>query len=94
MSKYGWVIMKDHIGDNSENGTMGPEGVKFTKEFIKQKGKRFRMFDDDGELYYEGYCYSEEPGSEDEFGPLDDFGEPNAGCTEIKYFENGKWETL
>jgi len=32
--------------------------------------------------------------SEAAFGPLDDFGEPNAGCTSIEYWEAGVWSML
>ena len=47
--------------------------------------ERFRLLDDDGEIYYEGFLIG------DEFAPLDDFGEPNAGCTSIQVQENGAW---
>jgi len=26
--------------------------------------------------------------------PLEDFGLPNAGCTEIRLFEEGRWVTI
>ncbi len=29
-----------------------------------------------------------------DFQPLDDFGRPNAGCTEIQYLENGLWRSI
>jgi hypothetical protein len=50
---------------------------------------KFQMFDDDGYLYFSGEC------SEEEFDPLDDYGEA-FGCTEIKYFneKTQKYETL
>jgi len=38
----------------------------------------------DSELYYEGYLVGG-----DDFEPLDDFGMPDAGATEIRY--NGEW---
>jgi hypothetical protein len=58
----------------------------------------FKMYDDDGELYYTG-VFLGDPDSEDGFGPLEDFGTPNAGAVEICYYKgkvNGKeiWETL
>ena len=53
---------------------------------------KFRLHDDDGELYYEGLA--DDPNSEDAFGPLDDFGKGSAGCTDIYYLRNGKWESL
>lgn len=53
---------------------------------------KFRMLDDDGEVYYLGQ--SNDADSEAAFAPLDDYGMPNAGCTEIQYLRNGRWETL
>jgi len=47
---------------------------------------RFRMYDDDRVLYYEGYLVGD-----DWFAPLDDFGGPNAGCAGIKVLEDGQW---
>ena len=53
------------------------------------EAKRFRLCDDDGNVYYEGSLVGG-----DEFAPMDDFGEPNAGATTTQIFENGKWEVL
>ena len=39
----------------------------------------FEMFDDDGNLMCSGLA------SEEDFGPLDDYGTPNWGCTYIKF---------
>lgn len=87
---YGWVITRDYIDEDQAVGTMGPRGCTFTKEDIAINGKKFRMYDDDNELYYEGYLV----GICDGFEPLDDYGTPNAGCTYIQYEENGEWVTL
>lgn len=58
----------------------------------------FRIYDDDRELYYTGVRTGrgDPDGSEEGFEPLDDYGTPNAGATEIRYFkpETGEWETL
>jgi hypothetical protein len=58
----------------------------------------FRMYDDDRELYYTGVRtgQGDDHGSEEGFEPLDDYGTPNAGATEIRYYkpETGEWETL
>jgi hypothetical protein len=48
----------------------------------------FRLYDDDGELYYEGLSVQNES-----FEPLDEE-QPNSGVTEIHYLNNGKWEQL
>jgi hypothetical protein len=49
------------------------------------------------ELYgvvYEGVLY--DPEEEWPFGPLDDYGRPNYGCTDIQHFneKTGKWEDI
>lgn len=123
MSKYAWMITKDYLaeptdeisGFKSEVGLIGPSDAS-DLQMNKLKaglGYRFRMYDDDGELYYEGrIVFAPEleagevshrmvamtPGEpeisiccaglpEEAFGPLDDFGKGNAGCTTIKYFD-------
>ena len=48
----------------------------------------FRLFDADGKLYFEGLSIQKYS-----FDPLDDE-MVNSGCTEIKYYNNGVWETL
>lgn len=84
---YGWIITHDYTEfDESDVGVMGPRDVKFTKAQIL-KGKAFKMKDDDGNIVYRGRI----TGKGDGFEPLDDFGTANAGCTEIWYFEHGKW---
>lgn len=59
-----------------------PADVEFTQ--------KFRLFDDDGELYYEGVATARV-----DFAPLD-WAENDAGCTEIQYKnpKTGAWETL
>jgi hypothetical protein len=58
--------------------------------------ERFRMFDDDGELYYVGrLLWQPEDDDEDaELAPLYDYGSPNAGCTEIKIKRGDKWVSI
>ena len=93
MSVYHWIITTDHIDGGRSKGIRGPRGSRATVEDITAKGQPFRMHDDDGELYYEGVYLG--PDDESMFGPLDDFGTPNAGCTSIQ-FKNarGAWEKL
>lgn len=103
-AKYGWIIDKDLIADTSEpaetnlnaTGLTGPRDIspEITARLKAGEGRKFRMKDDDGELYYEGRIVSEEEGTEDDFGPLDDFGRPNAGCTSIEYYTDKGWECL
>lgn len=90
---YCWTITVDHIRDPKARpgtnanavGLVGPRGAKLSHEEIVKHpdAQRFEMYDDDTELYYEGYLVGG-----DGFEPLDDFGEPNAGATEIWY--NGR----
>jgi hypothetical protein len=96
MSRYAWIITRDHIADvtieagtNSDAaGVTGPHNQ--VAELKSGEGKAFRMLDDDGNLYYTGRIIGNHSG----FEPLEDFGTPNAGCTEIRYLNNHKWETL
>jgi hypothetical protein len=88
-----WIIDNDHLADlnarapsNNAKGMRGPYGYSGDGTELTCA---FKMFDDDGELYYEGR--SKEIG----FEPLDDFGMPNAGCTYIQYKnKEGVWEAI
>jgi len=103
-SKYGWIITKDHLAEDmgsidfpprDDTNVLGPRDItpRLRRDLLSpEKCENFRMYDDDGELYYEGRITGDYEG----FEPLDDFGTPNAGCTHIKY--PGKapdsWEVL
>lgn len=91
--KTEWVITRSYpaAGDGGAVGVVGPRGAALTERQIAghPDAKRFRLFDDDGTLYYEGFLVGD-----DEFAPLDDFGEPNAGCTGEQVLEDGEWKWL
>lgn len=99
---YGWIVDHDHLADEfpdlrSEVGVMGPSDIpdELVTRLNRGQGVRWRMFDDDGELYYTGRLVTLDGTDEPGFGPLDDFGTGNAGCTRIDYhIGNGRWETL
>jgi hypothetical protein len=107
MSKYAWIITRDclhdaspefyaGIGCSNRAGTVGPRNA--TPEQIAAlksgKGETFKMYDDDGDLYYTGRFLGDSR-SEDALGPLDDFGSPDAGCTEIRFARaGGVWESI
>lgn len=103
---YGWIITKDHLyrpssSDKDEAGTMGPSWIseELKAQLLAGEGREFRMYDDDNELYYTGKILtpeSPEGGGDEDFGPLDDFGRPNAGATEIRYYDErkGRWLAL
>lgn len=82
MKKYAWIITEDKIF-GEDVGIKGPRLIdtKLEKLLKAGEGTEFKLFDDDGELYYEGLIVGDYTGLE----PLDDFGLPNAGCTEIAY---------
>ena len=94
---YGWRITKDFLDDTPTRPNtlaVGPQGMgnDILGRLLGGEGKKFRMLDGDGIVYFEGLFIGDE--NTDEFEPLDDYGTPDSGCTDIQYFENGKWETL
>lgn len=85
-AKYRWMITKDHVF-NPEcdwHSRIGIEGPHNPYEGFENRST-FKMYDDDGELYYEGVIFGKYDGDE----PLYDFGMPNSGCTKIRL--NGIW---
>lgn len=73
-------------------GIVGPRTCTLTAEQIinHPNARRFKMRDDDGEVYYEGYYIP----NDNEFEPLDAFGTPNAGCTSMEYWDGQNWILL
>lgn len=102
-ANYGWIITRDLLsekyGDGPVNvGVQGPRNSPFPGDHFSRKSirfKKFRLLDDDGEVYYEGLIDRLDHDDDDcLFGPLDDFGGPNDGCSTIQYKNGRKWETL
>jgi hypothetical protein len=105
-SSYGWVITVDKnadelepVGTNSNaKGMMGPSNIPEDLRLRLEQGEgiTFKMYDDDGNLYYIGRIITNGENDEQLFAPLDDFGMPNAGATEIKYKSatTNEWETI
>ncbi|MDJ0463081.1 hypothetical protein [Streptomyces sp. H27-C3] len=99
---YGWAIDIEHdpMEGRDEKGTTGPSNItlEMAERLRKGEGRTFRMYDDDGVLNYTGRIVTAEDdeGGEVDFAPLDDFGKPNAGCTEIHYFNTAtqEWREL
>ena len=99
---YGWIITDDKITDGKAKpgtcdnavGVIGPHGVDtdIINRLKNGEGEKFRMYDDDKEHYYSGRIIQSKHTSG--FEPMEDFGAANAGCTEIRYFENHKWTQL
>jgi hypothetical protein len=82
---YNWTITEDKLDAGQRIGLVGPRAATLSHEEIKNHPDRqhFKMHDDDGEHDYSGFIVH--GGRSDGFEPLDDFGAPNAGCTEISY---------
>lgn len=86
-SSYNWQITRDYVGSGAKTGMTGPSN----KSRHTANETAFKMFDDDGALYYVGTLWGDFEG----FEPLDDFGTPHAGCTEIQLRDaNGVFRTL
>lgn len=92
--------------DRNEAGTCGPgsapDDLLTAVEWLGARHTtdrgicvaEFRMYDDDGILYYSGWlAYRPEAEGEEHVitGPLVDFGAPNAGCTAIEYPGHPDW---
>lgn len=82
-----WWIDKDIIdGTNKEiHSWPSPE---HTLENKANCVHRFRLLDDDDEIYFYGWS-----SNSSSFAPLDEWG-VSYGCTSIEYMENDKWEVL
>lgn len=91
MSTYSWKITRDFLADDSAASIIGPRNSTFDWDANPDAGEEFRMYDDDGELYYQGRITGQFEG----FEPLDDFGTPHAVCTRIDYKSpSGEWVAL
>ena len=113
LMRYAWMIDTDHIPDPTApegsylnaKGLTGPRDAPddLLARLAKGEGRAWKIYDDDGELYYAGRIVFADPDAEngdgltlpeEAFGPLWDFGEGNAGATEIRYRTGGEWRTL
>lgn len=96
-TKAAWVIMHDHIEEEGMVNIVGPHNAdkKHLDDQIKaDKTIHFRMYDDDGLMYYEGEmtkeCFEHRPEA-----PLEDYGTPNAGAVRLDVKTDTKgWEVL
>jgi hypothetical protein len=84
-----WTITNDLVDDGKKVGT---SSCNFDEAKAALLSHRFRLLDDDAEVYYEGL--SDDCDSQGAFAPLDDFGQGYAGCTQIHYFDRHTWKQL
>lgn len=83
-------------------GLIGPGNASDADEARLKAGEgiKFRLLDDDGNVYYHGRRLEtsdadEDYDSEPELAPLDCFGRPNAGAvTQQEKNSEGKWESI
>lgn len=99
---YAWTIDTDHLyEDETDRNAVGVTGPSDAPADLLAKlgageGYVFKIYDDDNELYYTGRLvfYPEEdghPSNEAVAGPLDDYGTPNDGATEVRYPGKPMW---
>ena len=92
-----WRVHSDHL-EGKEVSVSNVNIVDFSATVAHGSPMDFKMYDDDGELYYTGQMVcldgSDPFCSLDIFAPLDDYGRPNAGCTELRVFREGTWVVI
>lgn len=102
-------LMAEAYSDQNHTGTWGNfYGTCLIRDGkvkgVTQKGEsvcpdvpmpvKFRITDDDGEVYYHGEMTAELADSYDVLRPLDDFATPNDGATTMEFMKDGKWEAI
>lgn len=85
-----WIIEYDHL-DECEVRVVS---VNYLEKNDAELTQKFRIYDDDGVLYYSGRMHPDDQTEQAAFAPLDAYGTPNAGATEMRLWANGKWVTL
>jgi hypothetical protein len=80
-----WIITADHVEDDKRH--MGHCSFGWLDSL--DAPHEFQIYDDDGNLYYEGKA------TEIDTMPLDDFAGPNAGATDIRFKNaDGEFESI
>lgn len=104
-----WIITKDYLYEEEVKECLELGEAVWSKSSVGVQSKlwkawneahptapryAFKMYDDDGMLYYAGLCTSCDDNKA--FDPLNDYGTPNAGAVRIDYFDKKtkKWEVL
>ncbi len=89
---YAWRITRGDFGKGHWMWVDPGVEVESPDEIDWSGATKFRMLDDDEEVY----SYGDYLGPDDEtlFAPLDDYGTPALGATAIDLKEDGKWVRL
>jgi len=90
---FKWMITKDIINA----GRLNKKSFNFPDSEITNLTNKFKLYDDDDNLYFEGIAQElgDDDDPEDEFNPLD-WAMNDCGCTYIKYYnkKTKAWDTL
>ena len=92
-----WIITEDLIESSTDSAvnTTGPRDARDEDIAALKAGAGFAfvMKDDDGIPYYKGRAmWDEDDVEEGAYGPLGDFGGPNAGCVSITYPDHHEFD--
>ena len=91
-----WVITKDHTEKQGDKASLVGKIYTTEDEHLNiNKTEKFRLYDGDNHLYYEGFAFIDEAHDETGFEPLD-WGTAYAGCTHIEYWNEKHrcWDVL
>ena len=107
MAKYACIIdvylQFDEDNEDEFPSSVGTCGPSRAPESLLERlrtsgdGQVFRMLFDESDVCYVGRFLSTSASTDlgcEAFGPLDDFGGPNIGCTMIEYLQDGEWVEL
>ena len=91
-----WLLTYDFLEDQSirifSPGASKEDQHELRLCVLEGAGDKFRLFDGDNELYFEG-VFLGDPNSQEAFAPLDHCQELY-GCVEIQYLKDDEWEVL
>ena len=93
MSDYAWIVTRDCL-EEKDIKILGGSDItdEQEKRLVAGEGEKFIMRDCDNIDYYKGRIIGDYTG----FEPLEDYGTPNAGATDILYKNKDTrvWEVL
>ena len=93
MSNAGWIIERN-VWQNKDADITGPRTYVAEDDTHSDLTIKFRLYDDDGNLYFTGRMNE---ASLDEYGmsdPLYNYGYPDSGAVRLDILQDGKWTTV
>lgn len=90
----GFRIDIDHLAEPGEESRKGYTCQHWRDGTLIAEGPvvAFRLYDDDGELYYEGvFGDAEDDNGDTQYDAVLNFGEYDAGCTTVKVNRGNAW---